>query len=46
MELTIDQLLRGKATRIKEKEYFTTEQYVVPFLERMSKFTNEFIIQA
>ena len=46
MELTIDQLLRGKATRIKDKEYFTTEQYVVPFLERMSKFTNEFIIQA
>ena len=46
MELTIDQLLRGKATRIKDKEYFTTEQYVVPFLERMSKFTNDFIIQA
>ena len=46
MELTIDQLLQGKATRIKDKEYFTTEQYVVPFLERMSKFTNEFILQA
>lgn len=46
MELTIDQLLQGKATRIKEREYFTTEQYVTPFLERMSKFTNEFIIQA
>ena len=46
MELTIDQLLQGKATRIKDKEYFTTEQYVTPFLERMSKFTNEFIIQA
>ena len=46
MELTIDQLLQGKATRIKDKEYFTTEQYVVPFLERMSKFTNELIIQA
>lgn len=46
MELTIDQLLQGKATRIKDREYFTTEQYVTPFLERMSKFTNEFIIQA
>lgn len=46
MKLTIDQLLRGKATRIKDKEYLTTEQYVIPFLERMSKFTNEFIIQA
>ena len=46
MELTIDQLLQGKATKIKDKEYLTTEQYVTPFLERMSKFTNEFIIQA
>lgn len=46
MELTIEQLMRGKATKIKDKEYFTTEQYVTPFLERMSKLTNEFIIQA
>ena len=46
MKLTIDQLLQGKATRIKDKEYFKTEQYVVPFLDRMSKLTNEFIIQA
>ena len=46
MELTIDQLLQGKATRIKDRESFTTEKYVTPFLERMSKFTNEFIIQA
>lgn len=46
MEITIDQLLKGKATRIKDKEYFTTEQYITPFLERMAKFTNEFIVQA
>ena len=46
MELTLEQLLQGKATRIKDKEYFTTEQYITPFLERMSKYTNEFIIQA
>lgn len=46
MELSLDSLLKGKATKIKDKEYFTTEQYVTPFLERMSKFTNEFIIQA
>ena len=46
MELTIDQLLQGKATKIKDKEYFSTEQYVLPFIERMSKFTSEFIIQA
>ena len=46
MEITIDQLLRGKATRIKDKEYFTTEQYVTPFLEKMAKFTDNFIIRA
>ena len=46
MNIDINQLLKGKATRIKDKEYFKTEQYVVPFLERMSKLTNEFIIQA
>lgn len=46
MQLTIDQLIKGKATRIKNKDYFTTEQYVTPFLERMSKYTDEFIIQA
>lgn len=46
MQLTLQQLLQGKATKIKDKEYFSTEQYVTPFLERMSKFTDEFIIQA
>lgn len=46
MKIDLNLLLKGKATRIKDKEYFKTEQYVVPFLERMSKLTNEFIIQA
>lgn len=46
MELTVDELLKGKATIIKGKEYFSTEAYVTPFLERMSKFTNDFRIQA
>lgn len=46
MQLSIDELLRGKATIIKGKEYFNTEAYVAPFLERMSKFTNDFRIQA
>ena len=45
MELTIDQLFKGKATRIKDKEYFTTEAYVTPFLNRISKLTDNFIIQ-
>lgn len=46
MELTVDELLRGKATLIKNKEYLSTEAYVTPFLERMSKFTSDFRIQA
>ena len=46
MELTIDELLKGKATMIKSKEYLSTEAYVTPFLERMSKFTNDFRVQA
>lgn len=46
MQLDLNQLMLGKATRIKDKEYFSTEAYVIPFIERMSKFTNEFIINA
>lgn len=46
MELTLDELLKGKATIIKGKEYFSTEAYVTPFLERMSKLTSDFRIQA
>ena len=45
MNIDLNLLLKGKATRIKDREYFTTEQYVMPFLERMAKFTDEFIIQ-
>ena len=44
MELTIEQLLQGKATKIKEKEFFTTKAYVEPFFDRMSKYNEEFII--
>lgn len=45
MEISVNELLQGRATRIKGKDYFSTEQYVTPFLERMSKFTNDFKIQ-
>lgn len=46
MEISVDKLLSlGKATKIKNKNYFTTEQYVSPFLERMSEFTNDFRVQ-
>lgn len=46
MEITIDQALQGLRTNIKGKEYFKTSNYIEPFLERMSKFTNDFRIQA
>ena len=46
MDLTVDELLKGKATLIKNKEYLSTQAYVTPFLERMSKFTSDFRIQA
>lgn len=46
MELTIEQLMQGKATKIKNKEYLSTEAYVTPFLDRMSKLTDNFIINA
>lgn len=45
MEITIDELLKGKATRIKKNEYLKTEAYVTPFLDKMSKLTNDFRIQ-
>ena len=37
MDLTIEQLLRGKSTKIKDKEFLPTEGYVTPFFERMNK---------
>lgn len=43
MELTLEQALAGKSTSIKGKEYLSTEAYVMPFLERMSKYTDNFI---
>lgn len=46
MNLTISELFKGKGTRIKNREYFSTEAYVTPFLERMSKFTDDFRVQA
>lgn len=45
MDITVEQLLSGKATRIKEKAYFPTKAYVEPFLDYMSKFTNDFKVK-
>lgn len=43
MELTLEQALAGKSTSIKGREYFSTEAYITPFLNRMSKYTDNFI---
>lgn len=45
MDVTISELLKGKPTIIKNKEFFQTKNYVEPFLERMSGITNDFRIQ-
>lgn len=45
MEVTIEELLEGKSTILKNKEYFPTKAYVEPFLEQMSKYTDEFIVK-
>lgn len=45
MEVTVEQLLNGKGTRIGKRDYFPTRAYVEPFLERMSKLTSDFRVQ-
>lgn len=45
MNITLSELLKGKSTIIKNKEYLSAEAYVTPFIERMSKYTNDFNIQ-
>lgn len=42
MDITVDELLRGKPTIIKGKNYYPTAGYVEPFLERLQKYTNDF----
>ena len=45
MEIDLNSLLKGKATRIKNNEYFPTAAYVEPFLERVQRLTSEFRVQ-
>ena len=42
MNPMIEALLRGKETVIKTKEFLPTRQYVEPFLNQMSKYTDDF----
>ena len=44
MEITLNALLEGKPTIIREKEYFATKDYIQPFIDEMSKFTKDFVI--
>lgn len=44
MEITLDLLLKGKPTIIKEREFLPTKDYVDEFIKEMSKFTDKFII--
>ena len=44
-EIQLNELLAGRATRIKNREYFPTRAYVEPFLERVQKLTSEFRVQ-
>lgn len=45
-EFTLEDLYRGKETILKNKEYYATKYYVEPFIERMSKFTDDFRVDA
>lgn len=44
MEITLNALLEGKPTIIREKEYFATKDYIQPFIDEMSTFTKEFVV--
>lgn len=44
MEITLELLLKGKPTIIKDKTFLPTKDYVGEFIEEMSKFTNKFIV--
>lgn len=44
MEITIDELLAGKATYCKKKEFLPTAAYVEPFLERTNALVDHYNI--
>lgn len=44
--MTLDELYVGKPTKIKNAEYYSTKDYVDPFIQEMSKYTDHFEIQA
>lgn len=44
MEISLDTLLTGKATKIRNREYLSTAEYVTPFLDKMAEYTTNFIV--
>lgn len=44
MEISLTELLKGKPTIIKNKEYYPTKTYVEPFIDKVSPFVKEFIV--
>lgn len=46
MEVTLDVLLKGRSTRINDRDFLSTEDYVSPFIDKMSKFTDTYRIEA
>ena len=45
-EITLNDLLLGKSTIIKNKEFYPTKYYIEPCLNKMSAFTDNFIVDA
>lgn len=43
--ITIQELLEGRSTIIKGKQYLSTKEYVLPFIEDMKKYTNDFRVK-
>lgn len=47
IDLNINDIYRGKATMIKDNKYFSTQQYVEPFIDRVDKICQgNFIVKA
>jgi hypothetical protein len=45
MDISLNELYKGKATIIKTKEFLPTRNYVEPFINKMSSLTDDFRIQ-
>ena len=43
--ITLDDLYKGKSTMIKNKEFQTTKSFIEPFIDRVSKLTDNFSIK-